>query len=258
MSRPNLFEVPVWDHLEQLVLEIFSQGLVALADETYLPRQEDFLNRRLLECCRKSNHGLRREGRGLPCPIFYEASNQPLADEEAREARLRNRPDFTCGFHDDLAENYAEADILYTIECKRLGSPSTSSWILNTNYVVNGISRCEDPECGYADGTVSGMMVGYIQSMEPAEILAEVNDAAFINGFNIITLSPKSWVLKSVTVLNPHAFPRRLLPSPFRLNHLWVDLRHCEFFEVSLPAQKGKKGAKRQQKTATTKKGKNK
>ena len=33
------------------------------------------------------------------------------------------------------------------------------------------------------------MMVGYMQSMEPAEILAEVNDAAVINGFNIITLS---------------------------------------------------------------------
>jgi hypothetical protein len=172
-------------------------------------------------------------------------------DEEAREARLRNRPDFTCGFHDDLAENYAESDIFYTIECKRLGLPASHSWILNTNYVHNAIIRFEDPESGYAAGAGSGMMVGYMQSIEPAEILAEVNDVLVISGMNIMTLSPKSWVLKSVTSLNPHSFSRRLQPSPFRLNHLWVDLRHCELSEVSL---RPKKGAKRRQGAATTKK----
>jgi hypothetical protein len=46
-------------------------------------------------------------------------------------------------------------------------------------------------------------------------------------------------------MLDPHVFPRRVRPSPFRLNHFWIDLRHCVFFEVPSIAKKGQEKKKR-------------
>lgn len=233
MSRPNLFELPVWEHFEQSVHEIFARALLFLAREPRLPREEDPLNRRLLHCWRRANYELRREGRGLPCPIFYEASNQPIADDLNRASRLRKRPDFLCGFHDDLAENPEDSELFYTTECKRLGLSTRSDWVLNLNYVVNGINRFIRAEWGYAKGAASGMMIGYIQSMEPDEILSEVNQNALAQGLPAMMLAPRSWISQGLTVLTPHVCHRDVEPRTIRLSHYWIDLRHRELFEAA-------------------------
>jgi hypothetical protein len=238
VSRPNLFKLPLWETFEQRVLEVFSGGLSALAAKSKLPLQEAFLSRELFECCLEVNHRLRRADRGVEY-ILTEVTNQPLPGDEYRAKRLDKRPDFSCGFHDDTVENYRQADYLYTIECKRLGTPSPPGWVLNRNYVEHGTSRFEHPDWGYAEGTTSGMMIGFMQSMEPDDILAEVNH--HVPPFPPLALPAKGWVLKGLTILTPQSFPRRIDPSPFRLNHFWIDLRLCTFFEVPSRAKTGKK-----------------
>ena len=240
MSRPNLYELPVWDDFEQRVVEVFSQGLTALATKAKLPLQEDFLSRELLKCCRQANHRLRKAGRGVEY-ILSQVTNQPLPNDEYRAKRLEKRPDFACGYHDDSLpdEAFDEADYLYTIECKRLGLPSSSSWVLNKNYVEHGIARFENPDWGYAEGSSSGMMVGFMQSMEPHAILAEVN--GYISPFPALTLSAREWMVKALTVFSPHLFNRRILPTPFTLRHFWIDLRHCEFVDLPDPSKKVRK-----------------
>ena len=231
MSRPNLYKLPVWEDFEQRVVEVFMLGLNALATKRRLPLQEDFLSRELHKCCREANHRLRKGGRGVEY-ILAQVTNQPLPDDEYRAKRLEKRPDLACGYHDDSLPDdaFEEADYFYTVECKRLGSPSSASWVLNRNYVKHGIARFEHPDWGYAEGSSSGMMVGFMQTMEPDAILAEVN--SHISPFPALSLSATGWLLRALTVLNPHTFDRRVRLTPFTLNHFWIDLRHCEFFEV--------------------------
>lgn len=257
MSQPNLYELPVWEEFEQRALEVFEQGLCALAAANRLPLQEDFLSQELHRYCREANHRLRKMGRGVEY-ILTQVTNQPLADDEYRAKRLEKRPDLSCGYHDDSVpeDAFEEADFLYTVECKRLGTPSSASWVFNSNYVEHGITRFEHPDWGYAEGSASGLMVGFMQSMEPDDILAEVN--RHILPFPAIRRPATGWHVKGLTVLAPHSFDRRIHLTPFRLNHLWIDLRHCEFFDVPNPVPKKRKrtkpadakGRKRKQKRA--------
>jgi hypothetical protein len=123
VSRPNLYELPIWEAFEQRAVEVFSQGLNTLARKSRLPLQEDFLSRELLKCCREANHRLRKAGRGVDY-ILSQVTNQPLPDDEYRAKRLEKRPDLACGYHDDSLpnEDFEEADHFYTVECKRLGA----------------------------------------------------------------------------------------------------------------------------------------
>jgi hypothetical protein len=232
VSRPNLYELPIWEDFEHRVVEVFSQGLAALATKARLPLQEDYLSRELHNCCREANHRLRKRGRGVDC-IFAQSNNQPLPDDEYRAKRLDKRPDFTCGYHDDSLPNEAfdQADFYYAIECKRLGTPTSANWLFNKNYVEYGIARFEHPDWGYAAGSSSGMMVGFVQTMDPEAILADVN--SHIPPFP--TLSVNGWSHHALTKLDPHVFNRRIIRSPFTLNHFWIDLRRCDFFEVVDP-----------------------
>ena len=65
MSQLDLFELPIWEGFEQRVVEVFTQGLNALAAVRRLPSQEDFLTRELHKCCLNANHRLRKAGRGV-------------------------------------------------------------------------------------------------------------------------------------------------------------------------------------------------
>jgi len=246
MSQLSLYELPVWEDFEQRVVEVVAQGLNALATATRLPLQEDFISRELHKCCREANHRLRRRGRGVEY-ILAQLTNQPLPDDEYRAKRLQKRPDLACGYHDDSLpdEAFEEADYLYTIECKRLGAASSATWVFNRNYVEYGIARFEHPDWGYAEGSSSGMMVGFMQTMEPDAILAEVN--SHISPFPMLSLTESGWLLKALTVLNAQSFDRRVRLSPCTLNHFWIDLRHCEFFEVPDPMKKRRKQRKREQ-----------
>lgn len=220
MSRPDLFELDTWGNHVERVLEVLQCALSLFMTEEGLPEQEDALNRRLLFVIRKENRRLLRMGRGCQSPFLYECRNQPSEEDEARAARESKRPDFTCGFVDTLADR----DLFFAIECKRLGRPSSPRWVLNANYVTNGISRFENPAWGYGADAADGAMLGYLQTMEFEHVLLEVNTGSQILDLPPILRETEDSMQRQVTRLR-HTLVRRTAPSTFRLWHLWADIR---------------------------------
>lgn len=221
MSRPNLFTLDTWTRHEKLVLEVFRCALLRLEAELELPEKEDELNRKLLFHVRSENYRLIKEGRGCHSNVYYECANQPIAEDKDRAGREWKRPDFMCG----LVDAQAESDLFFALECKRLGRPSSPGWILNDNYTRHGVLRFVDPAWGYGEGAASGAMMGYCQTMSAKDILREVNDYAEKVNVPAISRTDGLWVERGVTRLN-QTLDRKVSPSPFRLRHLWVDLRH--------------------------------
>lgn len=119
----------------------------------------------------------------------------------------------------------------FVIECKRLGRPPRKDWILNENYVGHGILRLVHAEHGYAKSEASAAMVGYIESMEPESILAEVNVAANKVGVASIPRPLAGWQIDGVSRLD-HQVARPSPGSALALRHLWVDLR--SYFGTSM------------------------
>lgn len=224
MKQPSIHALRTWYEHERRVLEIVCQALDELRQPQSLTENETALNRKLHFCLRRVNARLHRQGRGLPSPPIWEAQNQPLVDDETRAAREDKRPDFQWGFVNLQETNDDRASMLYTIECKRLGQ-SAGRWILNVNYVKNGVVRFVVEEHGYGKATRSGAMVGYVQSMPFVQILAEVNAAANERSLPPIALDDDAWSEGGVTRLAHRLTRPASLLSPFDLQHIWVDLR---------------------------------
>lgn len=220
MSRPNLFALDTWGRHENSVLEVFRCALLRLVAESELPEKEDELNKKLLFHVRRANYQLIRKGRGCHSNIYSECRNQPVAEDEHRAGREQKRPDFTCG----LVDAQAEADLFFVLEGKRLGLPSSSGWVLNKNYTSHGVLRFVNPNFGYGEGATSGAMIGYCQTMVGNDILKEVNVYGKENEVSSIC-GPAKWHDRGVATLN-QTLERKTSPSPFKLMHLWVDLRH--------------------------------
>ena len=221
MSRPNLFTLDTWGHHENSVLEVFHCALLRLAAESELPEREDELSRKLLSHVRSENYRLIDEGRGRQSNFYYECANQPVVEDKERAGREWKRPDFTCG----LVDAQAGVDLFFVLECKRLGRPSSSGWILNENYTNYGVLRFVDPDWGYGEGAASGAMIGYVQTMSQDDILKEVNAYAAKIDVPTIRNEADNWIERGVTRLNQR-LDRSTSPSPFRLEHLWIDIRH--------------------------------
>jgi hypothetical protein len=229
MSRPRIISGKtrdIWANHEARVLEIFEFALKILQSEPSLPSQENELNRKLCFCVRRANRQLQAKNRGIDWPLFYEGNNQPDADDETRASREDKRPDFQWGVCDHQEPDPEKSDKYYTFECKRLGTPSSSSWVLNENYVLNGISRFINAEWGYGKSSRSGAMIGYIQNMNENDILIEVNNAALAASLTTIILSKDGWKIGDVSRLEQKLDRPDVPPTPFDLRHLWVDLRH--------------------------------
>ncbi len=221
MSRPNLFTLDTWGRHENLVLEVFQCALLRLEAESELPEKEDELNRKLLFHARSENYRLIKEGRGCHSNVYYECANQPVLEDKDRAGREQKRPDFMCG----LVDARSEADLFFVLECKRLGRPSSPGWILNENYTKHGVLRFVDPDWGYGEGATSGAMIGYCQTMSGDDILKEVNGYGKKVKAPSIHREADEWIDRGVTRLK-QTLDRKVSPSPFRLRHLWVDLRH--------------------------------
>ena len=145
-------------------------------------------------------------------------------DDEMSAVRKDKRPDFQCGFVNLQEGDDDRASMFYTIECKRLGT-RVGHWVLNVNYVENGVLRFITKEHGYGKATPSGAMIGYVQSMELEEVLGEVNAASKRSSLPPIVRGDAAWRENAVTLLG-HALTRpSSLLSPFDLCHLWVDIR---------------------------------
>jgi len=175
----------------------------------------------MLEAVRK----LGGEDSGINSPPVYECINQPLEDEEHLDVSRKKRPDFQWGYINHLEPDPRKSAKHYYIECKRLGTPIRNDWVFNQNYISNGVLRFAKQEWKYGRASSSGTMIGYIQSMEAKNILTEVNKEARNSGITAIQLNPEGWKKNGISRLE-HEFDRpRVLPTPFKLRHFWLDLR---------------------------------
>ena len=216
---PGLLSLRIWARREEKILAIVERALELLRTEQDLPHTECDLNRRfyfqLLRASRELNPS-------DPVAPIYECNNQPDPDDEARATREDKRPDFQWIYLDEYEPDPERMSRQFTIECKRLGRPDRSNWIFNVNYVKNGMCRFHDPEWGYGRRFASGAMVGYWQSMELLDVIDEVNAEAFRNGLPEIAAVGDA--LRN-GYRSEHSFNRSFPSSPFRLRHVWIDLR---------------------------------
>jgi hypothetical protein len=219
LTRPNLYELNSWQRHESRVVEVFQEALCELARRDDLPEEENPLNRQLLRHVKRANYRLVRSGRGTRSNVYYEANNQPIESDEHRAARESKRPDFKCG----MVDADAEVDLFLDIECKRLGSAASRKWVFNQNYTTNGVRRFDDPEWGYGADCSSGVMIGYVQSMDWDQVLDQVNAFGEQEGYASIESEGTSARASSTTL--QQRLNRRTPPSPFALRHLWIDLR---------------------------------
>jgi hypothetical protein len=216
----------LWARHEERILEVLSVALEMLRKKSNLPKRENGINIKLYFMIRRANHKLRAIGRGLEHIPVWEAHNQPISEDEEDKSRLNKKPDFQWQMIDDFETNPEKAYKHYTIECKRLGKPSSKTWVLNENYVTNGILRYVKKEFGYGKFTSSGAMIGYIQNMNLTEILTEVNRFARKESVTTINSPIYGWNEDGVSKLEQCVHRPEVPLTPFYLYHLWVDLRN--------------------------------
>ena len=215
---PRLGTLGIWAKREAMFIAILERAMQLLQAERELPDSECDLNHLFYFRLLKASRDLYPSD--LVSPMM-ECNNQPDPDDEARVAREHKRPDFQWSYLDKYEPDHERSSKQFTVECKRLGTPRKAGWIFNINYVTKGICRFRNPAWGYGQRFPSGAMVGYWQSMELAQILREVNEEAARNGLSeIVPVSGQKGIHHSA-----HYIVRAFPVSPFRLRHLWIDLR---------------------------------
>jgi hypothetical protein len=217
--------IDLWANHEARILEIVTLALKMLITELDLPENEDRLNRKLFFCIHRANRQLVDANKHLDWPLTYEARNQPDADDSVRALREGKRPDFIWAIYDHLEPDPEKSAKYFVLECKRLGTPPYPGYKLNVNYIKTGINRFVLAEWGYGKSCRSGIMIGYAQSMEMEDILKEVNTEGSAHSLSGIELSSKPFITRSVNRLEQELHRPEVLPTPFSLRHLWVDLR---------------------------------
>ena len=219
-AGPSLKSGRLWAKREAKCLAILERALLLLRVEVDLPEVEVDLNRRLYFCLLSATRELYPNEDLAPIP---ECNNQPDPDDEARSVREQKRPDFQWIFLDGYESDPHRSSKQFVVECKRIGRSSRVDWVFNSNYVNHGISRFRDPQWAYAKRFPSGAMVGYWQSMEPKEVLKEVNDESQERSLPALLLIG-TWGVGGVTRLG-HTLERTFEASSFGLRHRWVDFR---------------------------------
>ena len=211
----------LWAKREAKCLTIIGRALSLLRQTERLPETELELNRyfyfRLLEASRE----LYPDDEIAP---ISECSNQPDPDDYARAKREQKRPDFQWIYLDRYEPDVQRSSKQFVVECKRLGKAPRTDWILNLNYTNHGIRRFQHPDWAYAKRVQGGAMVGYWQSMDAEKTLGEVNEGCHSHSLPELSLVG-TWNLDGISRFD-HTLERSFEISPFRLHHLWIDLRH--------------------------------
>lgn len=233
MPGPRLNPGKLWhDHVEA-VLVIVRGALRSLSDVPLRPTSgvdcrmagENAINRELYFAILDENSAQAAVGSpyAFNHPPAPEANNLPSPEDARRVPREDKRPDLQWNIIDHLQPSSRSVKS-FVIECKLLGTPRRSDWPFNENYVHHGICRFIERSHLYGKGDTDGAMVGYVQSMLPRNILDEVNGHAA--GVSVPSLVPRpgAWPRGPVWELG-HDLARPAGGSPYRLNHLWVDLR---------------------------------
>jgi hypothetical protein len=218
-AGPLLRSRCLWAERETKCLTILERALLLLRVSDDVPETEPELNRCFYFCLLEASRELYPDDLVAPVP---ECNNQPDPDDESRASREGKRPDFQWIYLDRYEPSAHHSSKQFVVECKRLGKPFRPDWLFNLNYVNHGIIRFRDAMWAYGQRFPSGATVGYWQSMEGEQVLNEVNGEARENSFPDLTLV--AWNFDAVTRLE-HEFDRPIEPSPFRLHHLWIDLR---------------------------------
>lgn len=227
MGQLSISDISFWENYKQKVFLVIREALAILVQKTNLPEVEQStqkkhsLNRELYKCIRSvCNHDAALI---YHLPV-YEGKNPPGQSVTPADSESKI-PDFYWHISNHLADD-DEAELRFVVECKRLGSPSSSDWIFNENYVLNGIYRFLTDSHEYGKGDEEGGMIGYVQSMTFADILKDVNQAICQSPISITeVLSPADgWVENGISELE-QVLERPFPISPFRLFHFWVDIR---------------------------------
>jgi hypothetical protein len=239
MAGLDMLSNDLWSSFVERVQEVIRAGLERLATDTvafgFGASIENDLNRELFFRLRRiaaaqkadlfaavPRLALRREHTWNLAPV-HEANNQPSPDDPQRTPREDKRPDFQWSFLDDQAEDLDRAARTYVVECKRLGE-AIGRWVLNANYVAQGVRRFVDASHLYGKDDSGAGMIGYVQSMAVDTIWAEVAQQLADAGLSAL---PKPGPHRGSIVLHiaSHDLSRSDACSPFRLHHFWVDLR---------------------------------
>ncbi len=229
MARPRLSTALTWPRFEKAVHAVFTEALQRLGEFERLPKSEEPINLELYWLARKVHQELLLSEEGnLPFTINSDSTNQPEPDDSARSPRLRKMPDFRCTMIDAQAEDYRRSQVNYYLECKRLGM-AEGKWILNENYSEHGIARFMRTDWGYGKGCTSAAMIGYVQNMEPDEILRDVNTHAVSRSIPSLTRAATGWVTRNITCISQPPLLREFDTNRVQLYHFWMDLRHCQF-----------------------------
>ena len=221
MSGPLISDLPLWERHEQRVLATLRSALHRLRAKR--PEgDEPKLNRELYFCILEVNRENYEHGDSwFDYPPILDARNPPTPDSEDA-ASERKMPDLSWRYMDHQERDPRRSVRNFAIECKRLGSPAKSGWNFNSHYVKNGVRRFTDLEWQYGGNVATGSMVGYVESLTRGRILAEVNEA--LNRLGVPVLVLPSGLGDPLTEIE-HSFPRPFVISPFRLVHLWIDMR---------------------------------
>lgn len=220
MRRPGLFaRLGLAERYERDLAEIVIEALQELSDKDP-GESEPSLNRKLYRSVIDIYH--RRRKRGEYAPDFapaFDAPNPPLAYEFSPSEN--KRPDLRW----DLVDHLTASVQSFAVECKRLRSKSDAGWRFNRSYALHGVARFAALEHQYGANMASGAMVGYWQNMTRSAVLAEINDALDSIGLPRIEFggdSPGHLSRADQTLNRPFG------KSPYRLQHLWLDMRNGE------------------------------
>ena len=226
MARRKLPSFGVlWMRHESLYTEVFSRSLSALADRPDVVGDEDAISESLCLILSQVCFDMGREGRREVRVPAWECPLQPVSEDERTGGKKRKRPDFTCSCCDENAPGPDEREIPFHIECKRLGKPTSPSWVLNKNYVTEGMKRFDCRSHQYGKRAPAGMMIGYMVSLCPSDILEEVN-RHMSQHFRSWPSLAFSWGRRRVHSTQQVVTREQVIPRDFRLQHIWADLRH--------------------------------
>jgi len=224
MAKLSLDFEKVWRRHESLYSDLFVCSLLMLSQYKGLTGKEDDVSIILWGCLERTcKRYARDKNQEIACPKF-QVPVQSVSMAKRTSANALKKPDFTCFKYNPLTAS----EVALHIECKLLGKPkpSSPSWKFNENYVIKGIKRFDLHTHQYGINATCGMMIGYIISMTPKKIEAEVNDYQKKHLSNNTKIK---FLFDTTTLFKTRQDIKRenVMPSRFELIHLWVDLRNC-------------------------------
>lgn len=209
-----------WEKFEDSIFDVIKLAIEILNQKEALPVHEDHINRIFYGCLVEANFQLQKVNMGRESPPIYESCNQPYYNDDERAKREDKRPDFQWSITDVSETDPKKSSKQFVLECKRLGN-SKGKWILNSNYINNGIKRFISIDHGYGRGVKSSAMLGYIQSMEIADILDEINYK--VSEIKQPLLKQRN--TEKTTTFLTHDIELEFCVDIMRLEHIWIDIK---------------------------------